>query len=74
MHEEQEGTDRRHVYPGGYMFWGLCVLPQLVEAQIQPSSEMAICVTQEVWNVLTVMSDEGKLLDLKKKERNLRSK
>lgn len=45
------------------MFWGLCDVPQLIEAQIQPSSEMAIHVTQEVWNVLTVMSDEGKLLE-----------
>lgn len=63
MHDQQEGTDRQHECPGGYMFWGLCDLPQLIEAQIQPSGEMAIRVTQEVWNVLTVMSDEGKLLD-----------
>lgn len=43
-------------------------LPQLIEAQIQPSSKVAVGFTQEVWNVLAVMSDEGKLLEQNEKE------
>lgn len=42
-------------------------LPQLIEAQIQPSSKVAVGFTQEVWNVLAVMPDEGKLLEQNEK-------
>lgn len=41
-------------------------LPQLIEAQVQPSCKLTICVTEEVWNVLTVMSNEGNLKKEKK--------
>lgn len=36
-------------------------LPELIKAEIQPFGKMAICVSKEVWNVFTVVSDEGNL-------------
>lgn len=40
--------------------------PELIEAEIQSSCKMAICVSQEVWDVFAIMSDEGNLQEKKK--------
>lgn len=40
-------------------------LPELIEAEIQSSCKMAICVSQKVWDVFTIMSDEGNLQERK---------
>lgn len=50
------------MHQGDYMFVNCAsVIPELIEAQVQPSRELAIRVPKEVWNVFTVMSHVGNL-------------
>lgn len=56
-------SDQQENDPDRQCVFHVSRLPQLVEAQVQPSSKVAVGVAQEVWNVLAVVPDEGKLLE-----------